>query len=232
MFVLSLKNVTVDRAGGPVLKDVSFTVQPGTLCALVGPNGAGKTTLLKAVLGLVAYRGQIRAVGDLGYIPQALRPTEPFPLTVLELVAAGCPRRSWWWPAAFQGASLAALDQVGMAHLAQRPVGKLSGGEFQRVLLAHALIAERRILLLDEPTTGLDSTGIDDLFELLARLRGDGVTMLMVCHELSWVTRWADWVVCLNQRVIAQGKPLVALSAHNLALAYPGRPPGGYGELN
>jgi len=106
-----------------------------------------------------------------------------------------------------------ALERVGMAHRAAVRVDRLSGGEFQRVLLAHALVGRAELLLLDEPTTGLDAQAVAELFQQLATLREvEGVAILMVCHELDWVVRHADWVVCLNRRVMAQGRPRATLA--------------------
>jgi len=209
---LLVDNLCVDRDQRPILERVSFQVAPGALCAVVGPNGAGKSTLLRAILGLQRFRGQVQGPGTrMGYVPQALTRAELFPLTALELVRAG--GGGAWWPRLQQQQALLALERVGMAHRAAVRVDRLSGGEFQRVLLAHALVGRAELLLLDEPTTGLDAQAVAELFQQLATLREvEGVAILMVCHELDWVVRHADWVVCLNRRVMAQGRPRATLA--------------------
>lgn len=209
---LLIDNLCVDRDQRPILELVSFQVAPGALCAVVGPNGAGKSTLLRAILGLQRFRGQVQGPRTrIGYIPQALTRAEVFPLTALELVRAGV--GGAWWPHRQQQQALLALERVGVAHLAAVRVDRLSGGEFQRVLLAHALVGRTELLLLDEPTTGLDTQAVAELFQQLAILREvEGVAILMVCHELDWVIRHADWVVYLNRQVVAQGPPRVILS--------------------
>ncbi|WP_218082642.1 metal ABC transporter ATP-binding protein [Anthocerotibacter panamensis] len=222
--VLALEHLWVQRGMQTILTDVNLALPRGALAALVGPNGAGKSTLLQAILGLVPYRGVVRVLGEdrlrgqsccaLGYVPQRVVQPEPFPLTVQELAAAGAKRRGLWWPGALTARTRVALEQLGIAHLARRSVAELSGGEFQRVLIAHALMGEREILLLDEPTTGLDPQGVEDLLDLCVRLCRDwNLTLLVVSHDLDWVARWADYAIYLNRTVVAQGAPGLVLSA-------------------
>ncbi len=221
---LTITDLSVCRGQRAVVEAVSFSVAQGALCVVIGPNGAGKSTLLKAVMGLIRHTGKVEiaaAQPSFGYVPQTVAIAEPFPLTVLEFVAAGVKRR-WWQPQALRAQTLAVLEPLGIAHLINRSVQALSGGEWQRVLLAHALIAQPHVLLLDEPTTGLDTAGRADLLAVLADLRQhSGLTLLMVSHDLGWVRRSADQVVCLNRKLICQGEPYQVLTEDNLALAYP-----------
>jgi zinc transport system ATP-binding protein len=224
--ILAVEQLGVQKKGRVLLADINFTVRQGTWCALVGPNGAGKTTLLKAILGLIPHTGRVHSGANLGYVPQRLTQNEVFPLTVLELVASGAKGWGFWWPGRLRQRVMVLLSQLGAEHLIDRPVQQLSGGQLQRILIARALMGEQRVLLLDEPTTGLDSAGIAELYDLLDQLRREqGLTLVVVSHDLPWVNQWADQVVCLNQTLLFQGVPRHVLTAQNLELAY-GQPHG------
>ncbi len=223
---LEVEGLTVYQGQRVVLKDVHLSIPQGSACALVGPNGAGKSTLLKAILGLTPHRGVVRVLGQdrkqgvLGYVPQRVEGGEPFPVTVQELVRTGVPG-FWPKPAQYQWA----LAALGISHLARHRLQDLSGGERQRVLIAHALVAKRSVLLLDEPTLGIDQVGLSNLFQLLQTLRQqEGLTLLIVSHDLEWVAHWADQVICLGQTpegsLIVQGTPEIVLTARNLERIY------------
>jgi zinc transport system ATP-binding protein len=199
---------------------------------LIGPNGAGKTTLLQAILGQVPYDGEIgsaapRSTGRgppaSGTSRQHLEFDRETPLTVLDFFALSAQRRP-----VFLGISAAArrsagesLERAGVAHLLGHPLGKLSGGELQRVLFALALHDSPDILLLDEPVSGVDLAGGEQFCEFLSQVhRGSRFSLLLVSHDLSVVTRHADRVICLNRRIVCQGATTEVLTAGNLASMY------------
>lgn len=202
--VLTVKNLYVYRGGRAVLEDVTFEV--GKEFVLVaGPNGAGKTTLFLAILNQVKYRGEICVEGvcgpervkRVGYVPQVLEVGRD--ATVWEYV---------YLPAKFRGippeAARAALEEVGIAELADRPLSTLSGGQRQRAAIARALAAGGDVLLLDEPLANVDPQGRLELLSLLRELKR-GRTILMTSHELTLPSDLADKILLLNRRVVAYG---------------------------
>jgi len=216
----------------PVLEAVSFAVAPGLFTALIGPNGAGKTTLLHLVLGLIrAHHGRALVFGrplaerePIGYIPQRVRVPPGFPVTVRELVLMGrygrigLGRRP---TRADRQAADRALDRVGLGALAKRPFGALSGGQQQQVLIARALAGEPRLLLLDEPTTGLDPAAREAFYNLCCELQREaGMTLIAASHDIDAVARHADTVVLINRRVLAIGPPDEVLGSEALRAAY------------
>ncbi len=209
-------DVSVRRSGLDILCNVNAVVPSGTCTVVVGPNGAGKTTLILALLGEVAHTGRIALYGPdgrpprLGYVPQRLNPDRSMPLTVMELLVAGRQKRPVWLGLRRDLRERAEnlLESVRAGRLARRRVGDLSGGELQRVLLALALDRDPDLLLLDEPSAGLDVQGEYLLCELLDELRlSRGFTQFMISHDLGMVAHHADHVICLNRRVVAQGAP-------------------------
>jgi ABC-type Mn2+/Zn2+ transport system ATPase subunit len=205
--LVELHDVSLGYDAVAVLDDVSLAIEPGEFLALLGPNGAGKTTLLRGILGLIPIRaGRIdygfdRAASPPGYVPQrdALDPI--FPLSVFEVVLMGTyAKLPPLWPAGRALRRLAAqcLDQVGLADAAERPFWALSGGQKQRVLIARALAVQPQIMLLDEPTAGVDAEAELAITELLTRLNRDaGLTVVLVTHHLGRIrsaVRSAVWV--------------------------------------
>jgi zinc transport system ATP-binding protein len=218
-----------------VLEDVSFALDASGLLGVVGPNGAGKTTLLRAVLGLVELaRGEIRIFGEskpgaarhsggVGYVPQRQAIPSRFPVSVGDAVAFGAltGMRSALEKPARRERVLRSLELVGIAHLADRPIGQLSGGEQRRALLAQALCAGDRLLLLDEPTTGLDLPAEQDFYGLLKRLKQElGVSILAVSHDLVALAGQADALICINRRMHVHGHPDEVIHSHAMREAY------------
>jgi manganese/iron transport system ATP-binding protein len=216
----------------PVLEGVTGSVEPGGSVALIGPNGAGKTTLIKAILGLVpVVGGRIEVLGTtpqeararVAYVPQAEALDPEFPVTVLQVVLMGRYRKVGWIrrpTAADKAAARAALDEVGLASRAGDRFGVLSGGQRQRVLLARAVAQEARLLLLDEPFTGVDATTTESLLTVLRRRRDDGVAVVMSTHDLSVAHLACDDVCLLNRHQVAFGPLDEALTNDRLKAAY------------
>lgn len=233
--VVELRDVRVELGGHPVLEDVTFSVAAGEFVSVVGPNGAGKTTLLKVILGLIRpQRGEVRVFGlppwelgrqraRIGYVPQVEEIDPRFPLRVMDVVlmgrygALGLGRRPG---AADRRAAEEALELVGIAHLAGKPIGELSGGQRQRAFVARALAAKPELLLLDEPTTGVDPAASESFYELLQRIREGGVTIVMVTHDIGVVSRYVDKVACINRRLVVHGRPEEVVTDAALAEMY------------
>jgi ABC-type Mn2+/Zn2+ transport system ATPase subunit len=222
--------VTVERlalgyGAAPVLRDVDFALQPGERIGVLGPNGGGKTTLFRALLGeLRPLHGALALEDRCAAVPQTERSRLDFPVSALDVALMGTiPNRPWWRrpSRADRGAALAALARVDLAERAERTFGELSGGQRQRVLIARALVQDARVLLLDEPFSGLDATSAAQLEALLAALAGEGRGILIATHDLEQARRW-DRVLCLNGRQIAFGSPDAALTRDVLAATYGG----------
>jgi zinc transport system ATP-binding protein len=207
--LVELRDASVRMGGHRVLSHVSLAVAPGEIVTLVGPNGSGKTTLLRTIIGAVRPEtGEVRRRPGLGigYVPQRLPIDATLPLTVRRFL--GLPVRR----AASDVA--AALEEVGAEELVLRQMTQLSGGQLQRVLLARALLERPALLILDEPTAGLDQPGSAAFYRLIERVRAElGCAVLMVSHELHVVMSASDRVICLNGHVCCEGTPEVVASA-------------------
>ena len=221
--VLEIRDLWVYRDRRPLLADVSLSVGRGSVHLLVGPNGAGKSTLFAAILGRTEFSGSIRfrwrATGRIGYLPQSFSVDRTLPLTVGEFLCLPRRRRPVCFGIGRGGRrrAEALLARVGLAGFARRPLGALSGGELQRVLLANAIDPSPELLLLDEPASGLDDTA-QRQFEvvLVALARASGTGVLMVSHDLAQVRRLADHVTLLDRGVHRSGPPAAVL-AYDLA---------------
>lgn len=227
---VTFDHISVTMAGVSILEDVTAAAPRGGCTAVVGPNGAGKTTLLLALLAQAPYRGSIRlaAAPDgrrprIGYVPQRLQFDRGLPMTVMDFLVMGAQRQPLWLGihAKRRNAARRLLAAVRAEALERRLLGALSGGEFQRVLLALALQQEPDLLVLDEPAAGVDMQGGQLFCELLERLRAEWrFTQLMVSHDLGTVTHHATHVILLNRRVVAAGPPRDVLTPENLAGAF------------
>ncbi|SHH46137.1 metal ABC transporter ATP-binding protein [Cognatishimia maritima] len=209
MSLLSTQNMSVSLGGHVALRNVDFAISAGEIVTVVGPNGSGKSTLLKALIGAVrASEGKVTRKPGLriGYVPQRLHIDPTLPLTVRRFLSL--PHKRAEDDIAF------ALARVGASDLDDKQMYSLSGGQFQRVLLARALLEKPEILILDEPTTGLDQPGSAALYSLIEDLRREtGAAVLMVSHELHVVMSASDRVVCLNGHVCCHGAPDIVASA-------------------
>ncbi|MGV6839344.1 MAG: ATP-binding cassette domain-containing protein [Planktomarina sp.] len=207
--LIDIKGVAIERGKTTVLHGVDLQVQAGEIITIVGPNGSGKSTLLKAIIGAlpIASGTLTKAKGlRLGYVPQKLHIDPNLPMTVKRFMRLSSNK------------AVAEIEQTlirtGAAHLMDRSLADLSGGQMQRVLLARALQNDPQILLLDEPTTGLDQPGSAQFYQLIADVRQDtGCAVVMVSHELHVVMAASDRVICLNGHICCQGAPEQVISA-------------------
>jgi zinc/manganese transport system ATP-binding protein len=229
---LELRRVTCGYGGRAVFADVDLTLPVGDFAAVVGPTGCGKTTLLRATLGLLTpLAGTLRVFGEspgrlhgrIGYVPQLELVDWSFPLTVQQVVLMGCFRQMgrWPWPRrAERRAVTALLERLHVAECERLPLRELSGGQQQRVFLARALIARPPLLILDEPTTGVDLATQHEVLHLLEELNGEGISVLLATHDLNAVAAHLPRVICFNRGVVAVGDPETVLTADVLRRTY------------
>lgn len=211
--VIEISDLSFSFDGFPVLEHVSLDVMRGEFLGLVGPNGGGKTTLLKLVLGLlVPSRGTVTVLGTtperasrrLGYVPQHVGFPRAYPVTVEETVMLGCLGSEgalFGWSRRERARAAEAMEETEIRELARRPIGALSGGQLQRVLVARALASEPEVLVLDEPTANIDLRMEENVFELLRRLN-ERMTIVVVSHDIGFISRYVKRVACLNRTLM------------------------------
>ncbi|MCU9847406.1 metal ABC transporter ATP-binding protein [Defluviimonas sp. WL0024] len=209
MTLIEARGLAVRHGALPVLRDVDIAVRAGEIVTILGPNGSGKSTLVRALIGLepAAAGAVVRRPGlRIGYVPQRLQIDPVLPLTVRRFLSL--PRR------VADAEAAAALERTGVGGLGARQMSALSGGQLQRVLLARALLGRPEILILDEPTQGLDQIGEAAFYRLLEEVRQEsGAAVLMVSHDLHVVMSTSDRVICLNGHVCCEGAPKVVSAA-------------------
>lgn len=216
--MITIKNIGVSYAMQPhVLKDCNATIEGPTITGIIGPNGAGKSTLLKAILGLIQSSGEILIDGEptkkvlqkIAYVEQKSHIDFTFPITIRECVALGrtvkkkplqrLTKEDW-------EKVDAAIEEVGLTDLASRQIGALSGGQFQRVLLARCMVQEAQYIFLDEPFVGIDMLSEKVIMTILRKWKEEGKTILMVNHDLSKVKEYFDQVILVKHAIVASGK--------------------------
>jgi zinc transport system ATP-binding protein len=220
--VLEVNGLSVRFGKRIVFRDLSFSVERGHALAILGPNASGKTVLFRALIGAVPFEGTVRwAEGTrIGYVPQKLDLERDVPITGADFLHARASLavrrvdRGDRTREASRAAVSRALDAVGVPRpAAEQPIGTLSGGQFQRLLVAFALVGDPNVLLLDEPTAGVDEPGQERLNELVRRLQQEqGLTVLFISHELSVVDRYATDVLCLSRDRVCIGPPRTVLT--------------------
>jgi ABC-type Mn2+/Zn2+ transport system ATPase subunit len=222
IYAVELTDITVSHNAAVVLDNVSLKIEKGKFAAIIGPNGAGKTTLVKVILGLTkpdsgtvkVFDRQLDQLGELrskiGYVPQIFTIDLKFPITVFETVLMGMYGRLGIGRRvgrAEREAAYAAMEKVGITDLKDRPIARLSGGQRQRAFIARALANNPDLLVLDEPTTGVDIATTGSLYTLLRALKGEGVTVLLVSHDVGVVANYIDTLACLNISLVAHCRP-------------------------
>ncbi len=234
--VIDVEDLWVRRDSHYVLEGITFSLREGTFLGVIGPNGAGKTTLVKAMLGLIKpSRGRITVLGmspgelkhelhHIGYMPQQVLFDPYFPVSVYDVVMMGrtccigtfrLPRRG------DREVVQESIAAVGLQGMEGKPIGELSGGQQKRAFLARAICLETSILLLDEPTAGLDMDSQENFMDLLMRLKEEkGLTVVFVSHDVNILARFADEMVCINRTMHLHGRPREVLGSERLKEAY------------
>ena len=230
--IVELRGVTCGYDKGVVLRDVDLSIMRGEFIGLLGPSGSGKTTLLRSILAAVdIYAGDVLVEGRsviehrprVGYVPQLETIDWNFPVTVEQVVMMGRTSESRilpWFRRRDRDVARQITERLGIAHLARRHIRELSGGQQQRVFLARALVSNPNLLLLDEPSSGVDLKTRDDIMHLLDELNHQDITIIMTTHEINAVAAHLPWVVCLNGRVLAEGPPSSVFTPEVLKLTY------------
>ncbi|MGN0782883.1 MAG: metal ABC transporter ATP-binding protein [Christensenellales bacterium] len=213
MAYLTVKNLSVGYENRVVAENIDFVVNQGDYLCIVGENGSGKSTLMKTLLGLKTPTSGEIVFGDglkrneIGYLPQQTAVQRDFPASVYEVVLSGCVGKNGWRPF-YSGADKALakenIEKMGITELANRCYRELSGGQQQRVLLARALCATKKILLLDEPVAGLDPRVTVEMYHTIAQLNADGVTIIMISHDIAAV-KYASHVLHIGHRPLFFG---------------------------
>ena len=233
--LIELRQVSFGYSDKLVLEEINLHLHAGQFAALVGPSGAGKTSLLKLILGtLRPTRGDICIDGcvvdssrqiRVGYVPQLETVDWNFPVTVEQVVLMGCTGNSKflpWHSATDKRRMRETLAALGLEALQHRHIRDLSGGQQQRTFLARALMAEPDLLVLDEPTAGVDLRTAESVLHMLAHLNQKGMSILMTTHDLNAAAAHVPWVICLNRTIVAQGMPEDVLTVETLNQTYHG----------
>jgi zinc transport system ATP-binding protein len=210
--VIKLENVTYKYNSDLVLENISFKADQGDLLGIIGPNGAGKTTLFSLILGLLeGYQGKITVFGEdirnnrkilkkVGYIPQKNIIDQGFPATVEEIVSLGVFERKT------KDKIISAINTVGLLEQKHKRIGELSGGQQQRILIAKALVNEPQLLILDEPTTGIDLETQNKFYALLRKLNSENkITIILASHDLDAISKLANKIACVNRKMSFHG---------------------------
>lgn len=217
---IEAKQLTLTLGKDPLFSDLDLNINKGEFVAVIGPNGSGKTSLIKLILGLHKQTSGSLQVYEpnIGYVPQYLQKDEFSPLTVRELFSlkiASC--RFWANRKADDEAVRTALAKTQVEHVIDQAIRHLSGGEFQRVMIAYALIGNPGLLILDEPVSGIDIAGEQEFFDMLERIhKQEQMTILLISHDLNVVYRYATQVICLNRKLICQGVPSDVLTQETI----------------
>ena len=230
--VVELRSVTCGYGGVAVVEHADLKIARGDFVGLLGPSGSGKTTLLKSVLGAAdVYEGEVlvngRSIKDkrptIGYVPQLETIDWEFPVTVEQVVMMGLIRKNRflpWFRQEERDHAYSIMERLGIAEFGKRHIRQLSGGQQQRAFLARALVSDPSLLLLDEPTSGVDIKTRDEVMHLLDELNHQDITILLTTHEINAVAAHLPWVVCMNGRIVAEGPPSDVFTPEGLKETY------------
>lgn len=211
MSIVSLKNVTVKYGSYTAIESANLEIFEGDFIGIIGPNGGGKTTLIKTILGSVPYSGEITLSPTLfdngrrliGYLPQQTTFDRQFPISVIEVVLSGLQSQKGFsrrYKTAERNKALQLLDNMGISSIADRQIGEISGGQMQRVLLCRAIIAEPKLLILDEPTNFVDKRFESEFYDILRELNKQ-MTIVMVSHDVHNISSAVKSIVCVNRTI-------------------------------
>jgi len=233
--LLEVNHLTSRYGAVCALEDVSLKIWPGQFVAVIGPNGGGKTTLLRTMLGaLRPHQGSVTLkgrpirrdnLGKIGYVPQLEAIDWTFPITVEELLLMGLYRKNHWLRRIGKEDRKRLhqmMERLNLSGLGKRHIRELSGGQQQAAFLGRALMGEPDLILLDEPTAGLDIRSRDDVIHFLHEINHQGVAIVLTAHDLNWVAAHLPWVICLNRHVIAEGPTQQVLNPQVLQETYRG----------
>lgn len=221
--ILSVRNLKVCFDNQIILDNLNFELNKGENLAIIGPNGSGKTVLLRALLGLIPYQGEIKwaANTNWGYVPQKIEADRHLPINLLNLLYAkakiiGLKNQE------IVGVAENLLEEVGLSKsFLKTPLGHLSGGQFQRALIAFALLGRPNVMILDEPTSSIDLPGEEQIYKLIHRLQDKhNMTIITVSHDLSFIYNYATKVLCLNKTRLCFGSPEKSLTPETLEKIY------------
>jgi len=220
--LLEVNNLSVKFGDVSVLEGVNFSLEKGDVMTIIGPNGAGKTVLVKSILGLVPYEGKVVLNGEpvstqlsrIGYVPQRFDFDRTFPLTVKELLGLIFRKIS------VEEAKIV-CQHLEIERLLSNKIGTLSGGQMQRVLIARAVINQPQLLIMDEPTAGVDIGGVRNFYDIVRHLNEEhNMTIILVSHEINMVYSLASKVICLNKQMLCSGTPRKAITKKILDRLY------------
>lgn len=224
---ITAKNLCISFGTTHVINHVSFAIPKNTINAIIGPNGSGKTTLIKAILGLQSYGGELQVFGQkpgkqksiIGYVPQRFDFDRSIPMTAIEFLN--------WTNKNQEKDHIADIwTKVGLKNSVEKTlVGQLSGGQLQRLLLAQALIQKPDLLILDEPDANIDSSGERQLEDILKEYTKQGGTVILISHDISFVARSVEYVICINSDLICSGPPKTTLTQKNIDSLFAGTQP-------
>lgn len=219
-------SVFYDTSKSPAISGISFAIKRGQIATIIGPNGSGKTTLIKAILGLLPFSGKIKVfdkdprdvITQIGYIPQRFTFDSDLPLTVLETVSMPL---SVLKKEEKKESVNQLMKLFGISNIKDKKLSEISGGQLQRVLLTRSMVTEPKILLLDEPESGVDIQGEQTLYHFLKKLvKEKGLTVVIASHELEVVYQYSDSVICLNKRMVCSGVPSQVITRETLLKLY------------
>ncbi|MDH5378137.1 MAG: metal ABC transporter ATP-binding protein [Gammaproteobacteria bacterium] len=233
--IIELKDVSTGYKDNPVFTHLNLSLEQGLFAGIIGPTGSGKTTLLKTILGtLKPHGGEVLIMGkpvsslsrgSVSYVPQLETVDWTFPVTVEQVIMMGLfTNRSYIpWPSREEKTKVAELaEKLGISAYLNQHIRNLSGGQQQRTFLARALISSPKLLVLDEPTSGVDIKTQHDVLHLLKHLNEDGISIIITTHDLNAVAAHLPWVICFNKHVIAAGKPQEVFTSKTLSETYGG----------